>query len=102
MLCHPIMRGGRGGRLYEFVADPPTTTMQRLKGLTTGTHIQPNSIFTFCPENNFIFILEISDCRVLIEHYCCCFSGNLPTFVDVSSNFASYEITEDNIIDQVG
>jgi hypothetical protein len=27
-------------------------------------------------------------------------AGNLPTFVDVSSNFASYEITEDNIIDQ--
>jgi len=23
-------------RLYNFVADPPTTTMQRLKGLTTG------------------------------------------------------------------
>jgi len=27
--------------------------------------------------------------------------GNLPTFVDVSANFASYEIKEDNIIDQV-
>lgn len=24
-------------RLYKFVADPPTTTMQRLKGLTTGS-----------------------------------------------------------------
>ena len=23
-------------RLYKFIADPPTTTMQRLKGLTTG------------------------------------------------------------------
>ena len=52
----------RGGRLYEFLADPPTTTMQRLKGLTTGS---------------------------------------LPTFIDVSSNFASYEINEDNIIDQL-
>jgi len=39
----PIMRGGSGGRLYEFVADPPTTTMQRLKGLTTGTHRKPIS-----------------------------------------------------------
>ncbi|KAL7553916.1 hypothetical protein ACHAWF_017267 [Thalassiosira exigua] len=31
-------RGGRRGssRLYKFVADPPTVTMQRLKGLTTG------------------------------------------------------------------
>ncbi|XP_054277929.1 GPI ethanolamine phosphate transferase 3-like [Macrosteles quadrilineatus] len=25
------------GRLYKFIADPPTTTMQRLNGLTTGS-----------------------------------------------------------------
>lgn len=49
-------------RLYKFVADPPTTTLQRLKGLTTGT---------------------------------------LPTFIDVGSNFATPEINEDNIIDQL-
>ncbi|XP_073845761.1 phosphatidylinositol glycan anchor biosynthesis class O [Musca autumnalis] len=49
-------------RLMRFKADPPTTTLQRLKGLTTGS---------------------------------------LPTFVDVGSNFASPEINEDNIIDQM-
>lgn len=49
-------------RLYKFVADPPTTTMQRLKALTTGT---------------------------------------LPTFIDAGSNFATPEINEDNIIDEV-
>lgn len=49
-------------RLYKFVADPPTTTLQRLKGLMTGS---------------------------------------LPTFVDAGSNFASSEITEDNLIDQL-
>ncbi|ELT98736.1 hypothetical protein CAPTEDRAFT_223087 [Capitella teleta] len=49
-------------RLYRFIADPPTTTMQRLKGLTTGS---------------------------------------LPTFVDASANFASAEISEDNIIQQM-
>ena len=49
-------------RLYQFIADPPTTTMQRLKGLTTGS---------------------------------------LPTFVDASANFASTQITEDNIIHQM-
>ena len=53
---------GRGGRIYEFLADPPTTTMQRLKGLTTGS---------------------------------------LPTFIDISNNFASSEINEDNIVDQL-
>ena len=54
--------GTAPGKLYKFMADPPTTTMQRLKGLTTGS---------------------------------------LPTFIDVSSNFGSYEISEDNIIDQL-
>ena len=60
----PIIRNlaNGNGRLYEFLADPPTTTMQRLKGLTTGS---------------------------------------LPTFIDVSNNFASSEIHEDNIIDQL-
>lgn len=49
-------------RLYRFWADPPTTTMQRIKGITTGS---------------------------------------LPTFVDVSSNFGSAAVTEDNIIHQL-
>ncbi|XP_060076738.1 GPI ethanolamine phosphate transferase 3-like isoform X2 [Ylistrum balloti] len=49
-------------KLYKFMADPPTTTFQRLKGLTTGS---------------------------------------LPTFVDAGANFASSEIKEDNVIDQM-
>ncbi|KAH8348918.1 hypothetical protein KR084_012437 [Drosophila pseudotakahashii] len=49
-------------RLMRFRADPPTTTLQRLKGLTTGS---------------------------------------LPTFIDIGSNFASPEINEDNVIDQM-
>lgn len=49
-------------RLMRFLADPPTTTLQRLKGLTTGS---------------------------------------LPTFIDVGANFATPEINEDNLIDQV-
>ncbi|XP_014298146.1 GPI ethanolamine phosphate transferase 3 isoform X2 [Microplitis demolitor] len=49
-------------RLYKSIADPPTTTMQRIKAITTGT---------------------------------------LPTFIDVSSNFASDKVDEDNLIDQV-
>ncbi|GAB6018995.1 hypothetical protein CHUAL_000629 [Chamberlinius hualienensis] len=52
----------RRSALAKFVADPPTTTMQRLKGLTTGS---------------------------------------LPTFIDAGRNFASSEIEEDNIIDQL-
>ncbi|XP_022258329.1 GPI ethanolamine phosphate transferase 3-like [Limulus polyphemus] len=51
-----------GSVLYPFIADPPTTTLQRLKGLMTGS---------------------------------------LPTFIDVSANFASYEISEDNLISQM-
>ncbi|XP_066592192.1 GPI ethanolamine phosphate transferase 3 [Prorops nasuta] len=48
-------------RLYKFMADPPTTTLQRLKGLVTGS---------------------------------------LPTFIDISSNFGSENIDEDNVVDQ--
>ncbi|XP_041984502.1 GPI ethanolamine phosphate transferase 3 isoform X2 [Aricia agestis] len=49
-------------RVFRFMADPPTTTLQRIKALVTGS---------------------------------------LPTFVDVSSNFAAMEIQEDNILDQI-
>lgn len=49
-------------RLLKFIADAPTTTLQRLKGITTGS---------------------------------------LPTFIDIGSNFATAEINEDNIIDQI-
>ncbi|XP_014472092.1 PREDICTED: GPI ethanolamine phosphate transferase 3 [Dinoponera quadriceps] len=46
-------------RLYKFVADPPTTTMQRLKGLTTGslpTFIEVGSNFAsgYINEDNMI------------------------------------------------
>ena len=37
------------GKLYESYADPPTTTMQRLKGLTTG------SIPTFIGKKNTVW-----------------------------------------------
>lgn len=49
-------------RLMKFMADAPTTTLQRLKGITTGS---------------------------------------LPTFIDAGSNFATPEINEDNILDQL-
>ncbi|MFH4979999.1 hypothetical protein AB6A40_006708 [Gnathostoma spinigerum] len=48
--------------LFHFRADPPTTTLQRLKAITTGS---------------------------------------LPTFIDVSANFASSAVCEDNWIDQL-
>lgn len=57
-----ITRDPKRNRLYKFIADPPTTTMQRLKALTTGS---------------------------------------LPTFIDAGSNFASTEVVEDNILNQV-
>lgn len=52
----------RNSRLYRFIADGPTTTLQRLKGLTTGS---------------------------------------LPTFIDVSANFNSDAIEEDNWVAQL-
>lgn len=36
-IIHEVLKTRSGhGRIFKFVADPPTTTMQRIKGLTTG------------------------------------------------------------------
>lgn len=62
-IINELLRGHpQNTRLLKFLADPPTTTLQRLKGMTTGS---------------------------------------LPTFIDMGSNFATPEINEDNVIDQI-
>jgi phosphatidylinositol glycan class O len=61
-LHHLLQQNASQSHLFTFRADPPTTTSQRLKGITTGS---------------------------------------LPTFIDISSNFNSAAINEDNIIDQL-
>ncbi|KAL1915662.1 uncharacterized protein VTP21DRAFT_6421 [Calcarisporiella thermophila] len=58
-----------GAFLYEFVADPPTTTLQRLKALTTGTlptFIDAGSNFagTQIAEDNLIHQLRAQGKRV--------------------------------------
>jgi len=50
------------GRLYRFIADPPTTTLQRLKGLTTG------SLPTFVDAGANFASTEISEDN-FIDHY---------------------------------
>ncbi|KAH0561166.1 hypothetical protein KQX54_013914 [Cotesia glomerata] len=60
---HLLNKYPNNSRLYKSIVDPPSTTMQRIKAITTGT---------------------------------------LPTFIDVSSNFASEEVDEDNLIHQIG
>lgn len=61
-LHHLLQHNSSQSHLFTFRADAPTTTSQRLKGITTGS---------------------------------------LPTFIDISSNFNSAAINEDNIIDQL-
>ncbi|KAH3901591.1 mannose-ethanolamine phosphotransferase GPI13 SCDLUD_001354 [Saccharomycodes ludwigii] len=56
--------------LFKFMADPPTTTLQRLKGLTTGslpTFIDAGSNFNgeIITEDNLIKQLYLNDKRVL-------------------------------------
>jgi len=53
----------QNSRLFRFLADPPTATMQRIKALTTGS---------------------------------------MPTFLEVSDNFASEAIHDDNWVVQMG
>ncbi|XP_067888820.1 GPI ethanolamine phosphate transferase 3 isoform X2 [Heterodontus francisci] len=37
VIYHNVVSKPEHARLYQFRADPPTTTMQRIKGMTTGT-----------------------------------------------------------------
>ncbi|XP_074650116.1 GPI ethanolamine phosphate transferase 3, catalytic subunit-like [Tubulanus polymorphus] len=58
-VTHLLKKFPRNSRLYKFVADPPTTTMQRLKGMTTGslpTFVDAGSNFasTEITEDNFV------------------------------------------------
>ncbi len=49
-------------RLYKFIADPPTTTLQRLKGLTTGslpTFVDAGSNFDSSEINEDNFITQL-------------------------------------------
>ena len=56
-----LKNDAQNSKLFKFIADPPTTTMQRIKALMSGT---------------------------------------LPTFIDAGSNFDSYLIEDDNLIQQ--
>jgi phosphatidylinositol glycan class O len=86
------------GRIFQFVADPPTTTMQRIKGLTTGGFVEGKSPLIQC----LFYPLFPPGNKPTISYKCALiFVGSLPTFVDAGSNFASAEIHEDNIIAQL-
>ncbi|XP_072849164.2 GPI ethanolamine phosphate transferase 3, catalytic subunit isoform X4 [Pogona vitticeps] len=63
-------RQPRHGRLYRFRADPPTTTMQRIKGITTGslpTFIDAGSNFASyaIQEDNLVWQLAQNGRRVV-------------------------------------
>lgn len=65
---HLLMRPNNA-KLYKFIADPPTTTLQRLKGLTTGslpTFVDAGSNFakSEITEDNWIDQLIKNDKRI--------------------------------------
>ena len=68
-------------RLYQFIADAPTVTMQRLKGLTSG------GLPTFLDASEYLPFRCRRRARNTVQ----------PTTGD---NFATDAITEDNIIFQ--
>jgi len=60
----------KNSRLFKFIADPPTTTMQRLKGLTTGslpTFIDAGSNFASSEINEDNFLDQISRYELCIK-----------------------------------
>ena len=98
-------------QLFQFIADPPTVTMQRLKALTTGWIL-------LCLPSRFLLSLSIylsvrhlyifSSFPLLIPAWpfdlrtlSVLPSGGLPSFLDIKDNFDSTAVFEDNIIDQL-
>lgn len=71
----------RGAALLPFVADPPTTTQQRLKGLLTGASRM---------RYNARQPAQSSETSLL--------AGGLPTFVDVGDSFGAPALLEDNLV----
>ncbi len=76
---------GPAALLTKFVADPPTTTMQRLKGLMTVIL------------SDFVWLKVLSQ----IQNRATEWQGGLPTFMDVGNSFSAAAVTEDNLIDQL-
>ena len=74
----------RGAVLLPFVADPPTTTQQRLKGLLTGA--LPASPAACCGAR-----ARSLGARLAL-------AGGLPTFVDVGDSFGAPALLEDNLV----
>jgi phosphatidylinositol glycan class O len=66
--------------LLEQHVDPPTVTMQRLKGMLAGERV-------------------VAGWRALALSP---MTGTLPTLIEIGANFAAPEFEEDNIINQVG
>ena len=71
----------RGAALLPFVADPPTTTQQRLKGLLTGAPPARRAVLAG---------------RSLAARRA--WPGGLPTFVDVGDSFGAPALLEDNLV----
>jgi phosphatidylinositol glycan class O len=71
------LRKPNNAKLYKFIADPPTTTLQRLKGLTTGslpTFVDAGSNFASSEikEDNFIDQLishKVLHCLVSLDDF---------------------------------
>lgn len=76
-------QGPDAAAVFRFRADPPTATMQRIKGMVTVR----------------LKTLKLASCVI---PSLCHTQGGLPTFFDVSQSFASNALQQDTMLHQLG
>ena len=98
-----ISRKPQNARLYHFIADPPTTTLQRIKGLTTGslpTFVDAGANFakTEILEDNFIDQMKKQGKKITFLGDDT-WEGLFPGRFDTSFPFSSFNVKDLHSVD---
>ncbi|KAF7144312.1 hypothetical protein RHSIM_Rhsim05G0234800 [Rhododendron simsii] len=85
-------RKGSSARIFKAIADPPTTSLQRLKMKEKEEGLE-DSLFLY----HALLVRERGRAHLLMGLT----TGGLPTFIDVGNSFGAPAILEDNLISQL-
>lgn len=83
-------------KIFKSIADPPTTTLQRLKVVTLFITI---IVLVFSCPVGYTITNNQPPCEVSLFQGLT--TGGLPTFIDVGHSFGAPAIVEDNFLHQV-
>jgi phosphatidylinositol glycan class O len=106
----------KSARIFKALADPPTTSLQRLKVMSTAVCLFIlSALQMLCQKKKSCYLLQtsmqykmgvysmLSVLTILAAkiNAQALTTGGLPTFIDVGNSFGAPAIVEDNIMHQV-